>query len=124
MLPLPNDASVKQLRHRYNINISHPRRGNWAKAVKVEAHLLIQARGWNITVDALLGITDISEPVQESKPAEVKLVMATQSELESDSCRYCGADIDYADLQKRKSLKMSDKFCSPGCKSSHQRSKR
>lgn len=117
LLPVQNDPAVKSLMRRYVLNTIRPGREKWAKLVLVETALLIHQNGWTCTVEALLGITELTSP------SSAKTVMSTPAGDETESCRYCGSDIDYADLQKRKSLKVSDKFCSPGCKSKHQREK-
>lgn len=118
LLPSQNDPTVKSLMHRYLINTNKPGREKWAKLVIVETALLIHENGWNCTVEGLLGIAELT--IQPAVQSEI----AIPAGAEPDSCRYCGADIDVNDLDKRKSLKPADKFCSPGCKSKHQRDKR
>ena len=127
MLPPPNHQTVAKLRRSWIIN---QHRGQHGERVRCEAAQLIYENKWLCSIDFVLGIsaevnqilaenstinTNSTQVVAETTPTGIELGVEKE-ENHAETCKNCGNDLKPNDPERRKTLRPSEKYCTPACK--------
>lgn len=133
MLPPPKHPEVTKLRRSLVINRHNDTRVN---NLRCQAAELIFENQWNCTVEFVLGISSevkqfgelkntsppaAVEPVIIEIPVSASVKVIPAETHQKELCRNCQTEIDYTDLSRRKTLKPTEKYCSPACKAKYYR---
>lgn len=115
-LPPYNHPEVQAVRRKWIIN--HNRGPNAAERTRCEAIQLINQYDWQCSPEFILGLSSETSTIPSQRISNVQPVMEPQNipKTPDSQCNKCGKPFNFDD-KARKALRISDNFCSPGCRS-------